>query len=50
MEKEQKPDVIVLVYNDHASYFDMNIVPTFAMAAPSAMAFDEGWPAPGARC
>ena len=25
------PDVVVLVYNDHASAFDMNIIPTFAI-------------------
>ena len=30
-EKAEKPDVIVLVYNDHASAFDMKIVPTFAI-------------------
>ena len=29
--KEEKPDVIVLVYNDHASAFDMKIIPTFAI-------------------
>lgn len=28
---EEKPDVIVLVYNDHASAFDMRIIPTFAI-------------------
>jgi protocatechuate 4,5-dioxygenase beta chain len=38
-EKEQKPDVIVLVYNDHASYFDMNIVPTFAIGCAERLAF-----------
>ena len=25
------PDVVILVYNDHASAFDMNIIPTFAI-------------------
>jgi protocatechuate 4,5-dioxygenase beta chain len=30
-EAEQKPDVVVLVYNDHASAFDMKIIPTFAI-------------------
>ena len=29
--EEEKPDVIVLVYNDHASAFDMKIIPTFAI-------------------
>jgi protocatechuate 4,5-dioxygenase beta chain len=44
MEKEQKPDVIVLVYNDHASYFDMNIVPTFAIGCAERYGIcDEGW-------
>ncbi len=43
-EKEQKPDVIVLVYNDHASYFDMNIVPTFAIGCAERFGIcDEGW-------
>ena len=26
-----KPDVVILVYNDHASAFDMKIIPTFAI-------------------
>ena len=30
-ETREKPDVIILVYNDHASAFDMKIVPTFAI-------------------
>jgi len=43
-EKEQKPDVIVLVYNDHASAFDMNIIPTFAIGcAEEFKPADEGW-------
>jgi protocatechuate 4,5-dioxygenase beta chain len=43
-EKEQKPDVIVLVYNDHASAFDMNIIPTFAIGcAEEFQPADEGW-------
>jgi protocatechuate 4,5-dioxygenase, beta chain len=42
--KQQKPDVIILVYNDHASAFDMNIIPTFALGcAPSFAPADEGW-------
>ena len=28
---ENKPDVVILVYNDHASAFDMNLIPTFAI-------------------
>ena len=43
-EKAQKPDVIVLVYNDHASAFDMNVIPTFAIGcAEEFKPADEGW-------
>jgi protocatechuate 4,5-dioxygenase beta chain len=43
-EKEQKPDVVILVYNDHASAFDMNIIPTFAIGcAEEFKPADEGW-------
>ncbi|MBU6206800.1 MAG: protocatechuate 3,4-dioxygenase, partial [Alphaproteobacteria bacterium] len=43
-EAAQKPDVIVLVYNDHASAFDMNIIPTFAIGCADEYAIaDEGW-------
>jgi protocatechuate 4,5-dioxygenase beta chain len=43
-EREQRPDVIVLVYNDHASAFDMRIIPTFAIGcAEEFMPADEGW-------
>lgn len=43
-EKAEKPDVVVLVYNDHASYFDMNIVPTFAIGCGERFGIcDEGW-------
>jgi protocatechuate 4,5-dioxygenase beta chain len=39
-----KPDVVVLVYNDHASAFSLDIVPTFAIGcAPSFAPADEGW-------
>ena len=30
-----KPDVILLVYNDHASAFDASIIPTFAIGCAS---------------
>jgi protocatechuate 4,5-dioxygenase beta chain len=42
--QEQRPDVIFLVYNDHATAFSLEIVPTFAIgtAAEYAVA-DEGW-------
>ena len=43
-EREQKPDVVVLVYNDHASAFDMKIIPTFAIGcAERFKPADEGW-------
>lgn len=42
--KEQKPDVIFLVYNDHATAFDMDIIPTFAIGcAAEFQPADEGW-------
>src|SRR5690606_41198635 len=38
------PDVVILVYNDHASAFDMNIIPTFAIGcAETFKPADEGW-------
>lgn len=42
--KENKPDVVFLVYNDHATAFSLDIIPTFAIgtAAEYAVA-DEGW-------
>ncbi len=41
---EQKPDVIFLVYNDHASAFSLDIVPTFAIGcAEEFNPADEGW-------
>src|SRR5262245_42736470 len=41
---EGKPDVIVLVYNDHASAFDMNIIPTFSIGSAEKFAIcDEGY-------
>ncbi len=43
-QAEQKPDVVILVYNDHASAFDMRIIPTFAIGcAESFEPADEGW-------
>ena len=43
-EVEQKPDVVILVYNDHASAFDMKIIPTFAIGCgESYEPADEGW-------
>jgi len=41
---EQKPDVVVLVYNDHASAFSLELIPTFAIGcAESFNPADEGW-------
>ncbi|WP_375285363.1 class III extradiol dioxygenase subunit beta [Marinicauda pacifica] len=41
---ENRPDVVILVYNDHASAFDMNLIPTFAIGcADSFPPADEGW-------
>lgn len=39
-----KPDVIILVYNDHASAFSLEIIPTFALGCAAQFApADEGW-------
>lgn len=41
---ENRPDVVILVYNDHASAFDMNLIPTFAIGCADEFApADEGW-------
>ena len=41
---EGKPDVVILVYNDHASAFDMKCIPTFALGCAEQFApADEGW-------
>lgn len=39
-----KPDVVVLVYNDHASAFDMDLIPTFAIGCAESFGIaDEGF-------
>jgi protocatechuate 4,5-dioxygenase beta chain len=39
-----QPDLIILVYNDHASAFDASIIPTFALGCASEFPpADEGW-------
>ena len=44
---EKKPDVVILVYNDHASAFSLEIIPTFALGCAEEFPIaDEGW---GAR-
>jgi protocatechuate 4,5-dioxygenase beta chain len=41
---EHMPDVVFLVYNDHATAFDLSIIPTFAIGlADSYQIADEGW-------
>jgi protocatechuate 4,5-dioxygenase beta chain len=41
---ENKPDVIFLVYNDHATAFSLDMIPTFAIGcAASFTPADEGW-------
>ena len=42
--KDNKPDVIFLVYNDHATAFSLEMIPTFAIGtAASFTPADEGW-------
>jgi protocatechuate 4,5-dioxygenase beta chain len=45
--KEHPPDVVFLVYNDHATAFSLDLIPTFAIGTGERfMPADEGW---GAR-
>ena len=45
--RDNTPDVIFLVYNDHATAFSLEIIPTFAIGTAAEFApADEGW---GAR-
>ncbi len=50
---EERPDVIFLVYNDHASAFDLKTIPTFAIGCGEQFGIaDEGWgsrPVPDVR-
>jgi protocatechuate 4,5-dioxygenase beta chain len=42
--RETKPDVAIIVYNDHASAFSVDMIPTFALGcAPEFPPADEGW-------
>ncbi len=42
--REQQPDVIFLVYNDHATAFSLEMIPTFAIGtAAQFQPADEGW-------
>jgi protocatechuate 4,5-dioxygenase beta chain len=41
---EHMPDVVLLVYNDHATAFNLDFVPTFAIGCAASYApADEGW-------
>ena len=42
--KDNRPDVVFLVYNDHATAFDLEVVPTFAIGCSAEFPpADEGW-------
>ena len=42
--KANPPDVIFLVYNDHANAFSLDLIPTFAIGTAAEFAIaDEGW-------
>ena len=42
--KDNKPDVVFLVYNDHATAFSLDVIPTFAIGtAAEYKPADEGW-------
>ncbi|HJV92349.1 MAG TPA: class III extradiol dioxygenase subunit beta [Azonexus sp.] len=42
--KEAKPDVVFLVYNDHATAFSLDLIPTFALGTGASFTpADEGW-------
>jgi protocatechuate 4,5-dioxygenase beta chain len=42
--KDNKPDVIILVFNDHATAFSLDMIPTFAIGTTDSYApADEGW-------
>ncbi len=41
---EQQPDAVLLIYNDHATAFDLNLIPTFAIGCGESFTIaDEGW-------
>ena len=41
---DHKPDAIVLVFNDHATAFSLDVIPTFAIGTAARFAVaDEGW-------
>ncbi|MGZ5181980.1 MAG: class III extradiol dioxygenase subunit beta [Ramlibacter sp.] len=51
--KDNKPDVVILVFNDHATAFSLDMIPTFAIGCAAEFPVaDEGWgprPVPGVQ-
>jgi protocatechuate 4,5-dioxygenase beta chain len=46
-QRDEKPDVVILIFNDHATSFSLQMIPTFAIGcAEEFPPADEGW---GAR-
>jgi protocatechuate 4,5-dioxygenase beta chain len=42
--RDHTPDVVILVFNDHATAFSLEMIPTFALGtAPAFAVADEGW-------
>ncbi len=42
--REHEPDVVFLVFNDHATAFSLEMIPTFAIGTAASFAVaDEGW-------
>ena len=42
--KETRPDVVLMVYNDHTNAFDFRMIPTFALGCADEFPIaDEGW-------
>ena len=42
--KANKPDVVILIFNDHATAFSLEMIPTFAIGtAAEFLPADEGW-------
>src|SRR5215471_14419747 len=45
--REEQPDVVIVIYNDHGLNFSLDKIPTFAVgAAPEYRNSDEGWGLP----
>ena len=41
---QHRPDVVILVYNDHATAFSLEVIPTFALGCAAEFPVaDEGW-------